>query len=48
MVVENEVLSKNGEPNIHDCINLFNQPEQLDEENAWYCEKCDMMRLAFK
>jgi hypothetical protein len=32
-----EDLSSSGDPTIHDCMSLFNQPEQLDEENAWYC-----------
>jgi ubiquitin carboxyl-terminal hydrolase 4/11/15 len=26
----------------------FSLPEQLDEENAWYCDVCDNMRLALK
>lgn len=37
-----------GEPTIHDCLQLFAEPEELDEENAWYCDKCDSMALALK
>ena len=27
-------------PRIQDCLDVFRRPEQLDEENTWYCNKC--------
>lgn len=25
---------------LYDCLELFHQPEELSEENMWYCNKC--------
>lgn len=33
---------------LEECLEDFSVPEQLDEENAWYCDACDNMRLANK
>ena len=30
----------NVNPRIQDCLDVFRKPEQLDEENTWYCNKC--------
>ena len=44
----NKDLSNNGDSTLQDCFELFKEPEQLDEENAWYCFQCEDMRLAYK
>lgn len=41
-------IASTGDATIKDCITLYNEPEKLDEENAWYCPQCDDMRLALK
>jgi ubiquitin C-terminal hydrolase len=33
---------------IGDCFNLFQEPEILAEDNAWYCPKCKEFVLAKK
>lgn len=38
----------NGDTKLQECLKLFGEPEQLDEENAWWCSQCEDMRLAFK
>jgi ubiquitin carboxyl-terminal hydrolase 4/11/15 len=42
---ENE---KEPEVTIYDCFDLFRVPEQLGEENAWYCNKCKEHKRATK
>jgi ubiquitin carboxyl-terminal hydrolase 4/11/15 len=29
-------------------MELLTEPEQLDEENAWWCDTCENLRLAYK
>lgn len=41
-------LADNGDSTLQDCLGLFGEPEQLDEENAWWCQQCEDMRLAYK
>jgi len=41
----------NGEKrflDISDCLRSFTEPEELDENNAWYCKKCAKHQTAFK
>ena len=33
---------------ISDCLRCFAQPEELDENNAWYCKKCEKHQNAVK
>ena len=33
---------------ISDCLRCFAQPEELDENNAWYCKKCEKHQNALK
>lgn len=37
---ENEKEEKNSEISISDCFDEFKKPEILDEDNMWYCSKC--------
>lgn len=39
---------KEPEVSIYDCLDLFRVPEQLGEENAWYCNKCKEHKRATK
>ncbi|KAL4511802.1 hypothetical protein ABPG72_012647 [Tetrahymena utriculariae] len=34
--------------NIYDCLNLFEQPERLGEDNEWYCPVCKQHQKAQK
>ena len=45
---KNQEKVSTGEPDIHNCLELFAEPEELDEDNAYYCDKCDSMGLALK
>ena len=38
----------NIEINLFDCLNLFQTEEKLEEENSWYCNKCQKHQEAFK
>ena len=38
----------NREYTIYDCLSLFTRREKLDKENAWYCNKCQDHKEAFK
>lgn len=40
--------SKSSGIKIGDCFNLFQEPEILGEDNAWYCPKCKEFVLAKK
>ena len=33
---------------LYECIDLFNEEEQLDEDNMWYCSSCKEHRRAYK
>lgn len=35
-------------PTLERCFELFEQREQLDKENMWYCSKCKSHRQAYK
>lgn len=41
-------MSTSGNPTIYDCFKLGEQPETLEEENAWYCPQCKDFVLARK
>lgn len=34
--------SKDSGINLIDCLNEFEKPELLDEDNKWYCSKCEV------
>lgn len=36
------------EQSLYDCLRMFNMPEQLDEDNEWYCPKCKEHKRAQK
>lgn len=40
--------SKSGSISISDCFKLFQEPEILEQDNAWYCPKCKDFVLAKK
>lgn len=40
--------SKTAGISINDCFSLFQEPEILAEDNAWYCPKCKDFVLAKK
>lgn len=39
---------KEPEVQIYDCFRQFEQPEQLGEDNQWYCSKCKKHQQAIK
>lgn len=43
-----EDITKTKGPSIYDCFEQFELPEQLGEENAWYCSKCKDFQKATK
>jgi len=43
-----EEAAKSTNITIYDCFELFSVPEQLGEENAWYCNKCKAHQRATK
>lgn len=45
---EAEEEKKEAGIQIYDCIRQFEQPEQLGEDNMWYCSKCKKHQRAFK
>lgn len=47
---ENKDLDGIEEPglNLYNCLKLFEEPDQLDEDNKWYCNKCKDHKLAKK
>jgi ubiquitin C-terminal hydrolase len=40
MVDGKEEEAKEGVINLIDCLNEFEKPELLDEDNKWYCSVC--------
>lgn len=50
VVSENENLASNDKTvaSLEDCLRLFKEPEKLDADNAWYCNKCKEFREATK
>jgi len=46
--VSTEEIAKVKTPSIYDCFEQFELPEQLGEENAWYCSKCKDFQKATK
>lgn len=44
----NAKAAKSSGIKISDCFNLFQEPEILAEDNAWYCPKCKEFVLAKK
>ena len=53
--IEDALVNKSGnadtEPkkvDIYDCLKLAEQPETLEEDNAWYCPNCKDFVLAKK
>jgi ubiquitin carboxyl-terminal hydrolase 4/11/15 len=34
--------------NVYDCLRLFEEKEQLEEDNMWYCSNCKDHKQAFK
>ncbi len=45
-IEDNNTKAKN--PTIYDCFKLFELPEQLGEDNAWYCSVCKDFKKATK
>ena len=40
--------AKKGETTLQDCFKLFEEPETLGEDNAWFCPTCKDFVLARK
>ena len=45
---EIQLSSKNENKSLYDCLNLFTEPEQLSEAEAWYCSHCKKHQKAIK
>jgi ubiquitin C-terminal hydrolase len=43
-----KVAKKKAGTSIYDCFKLFEEPEILGKDNAWYCPKCKDFVLAKK
>lgn len=41
-------VNSNNITHIQDCIDKFNQTEQLDDQNTWYCKSCKTNVNAYK
>ena len=41
-------MSGKSSIDIYDCLEQFQKPEKLNEENAWYCNTCKKHVLAYK
>jgi ubiquitin carboxyl-terminal hydrolase 4/11/15 len=56
LTAENEIYSKDGITNnlkkdsltLYDCLEAFSLEEKLEQDNAWYCNKCKKHQLAMK
>eukprot|EP01017_Pseudomicrothorax_dubius_P041898 TRINITY_DN6769_c0_g2_i1.p1 TRINITY_DN6769_c0_g2~~TRINITY_DN6769_c0_g2_i1.p1 ORF type:complete len:615 (-),score=165.93 TRINITY_DN6769_c0_g2_i1:735-2579(-) len=46
--IKDEEVKTSGSISVSACLRKFEEPEQLDQENAWYCNKCKDHVLANK
>lgn len=42
------LITKQSEVDIYDCLNMFRTEERLEKDNAWYCPVCKEHREALK
>lgn len=42
------LITKQSEVDIYDCINLFRTEERLERDNMWYCSNCKKHQEAYK
>ena len=47
-ITNQSLIEKNSTINIYDCLNYYNQIEQLGENDQWYCSTCKSYQQAIK
>eukprot|EP01016_Furgasonia_blochmanni_P056109 TRINITY_DN9509_c0_g1_i1.p1 TRINITY_DN9509_c0_g1~~TRINITY_DN9509_c0_g1_i1.p1 ORF type:complete len:502 (-),score=105.55 TRINITY_DN9509_c0_g1_i1:118-1563(-) len=46
--INSQAMEAEESANVYDCLRLFEEREQLEEDNMWYCSSCKEHKRAFK